>query len=217
MRHALKIDEASLGPDHPTVARRLNNLATLLQDMNRLAEAEPLTRRALKIDEASFGPSHPDVARDLNNLATLLEDQGHWSAAVTLRVLAKPIMIGAHGASELERGGLGKAVLAQNTGDFRAYARALYRADASDAANRADGFELAQWALQNSAADALSSMAARFAKGGREACQARARAAGFARRPRGRLSQPRCGGRQGRRQGCRSRARSHRGDRGEAR
>ena len=168
MRHALKIDEASFGPSHPTVARRLNNLATLLQDMNRLAEAEPLTRRALKIDEASFGPSHPDVARDLNNLATLLEDQGHWSAAVTLRVLAKPIMIGAHGASELERGGLGKAVLAQNTADFRAHARALYRADASDATNRADGFELVQWALQNSAADALTSMATRFAKGGRE-------------------------------------------------
>ena len=32
----------------------------------------------------------------------------------------------------------------------------------------AEGFELAQWALQNDAADALSAMAARFAKGGQE-------------------------------------------------
>ncbi len=31
-----------------------------------------------------------------------------------------------------------------------------------------EGFELAQWALQNDAADALSAMAARFAKGGQE-------------------------------------------------
>jgi hypothetical protein len=33
------------------VARGLNNLALLLSDTNRLAEAEPLLRRALAIDE----------------------------------------------------------------------------------------------------------------------------------------------------------------------
>ena len=46
--------------------------------------------------------------------------------------------------------------------------RALYRAGAGDAASRAEGFEVAQWALQNDAADALSAMAARFAKGGEQ-------------------------------------------------
>ena len=56
MRRALKIDETSFGPDHPDVARDLNNLAQLLQTTNRLAEAEPLMRRALAIDEKSFGP-----------------------------------------------------------------------------------------------------------------------------------------------------------------
>ncbi len=165
---ALKIDEASFGLDHSDVARDLNNLAQLLQDTNRLAEAEPMMRRALNIDEASFGPDHPNVARDLNNLAASFENRGHWSAAVALYARAKSIMIGVHGASELERGGLRKAVLVQSTGNLKGYARALHRADASDAANRAEGFELAQWALQNEAADALSSMAARFAKGGRE-------------------------------------------------
>ena len=35
------------GPDRPDVAPALGNLATLLQDTNRLAEAEPLMRRAL--------------------------------------------------------------------------------------------------------------------------------------------------------------------------
>ena len=48
-RRALAIGEASLGPDHPNVAIRLNNLASLLQDTNRLGEAEPLYRRALAI------------------------------------------------------------------------------------------------------------------------------------------------------------------------
>ena len=146
----------------------LNNLAMLFQDTNRLAEAEPLMRRALAIDEQSFGPGHPKVATDLNNLAALLQDQGHWLEAVALFRKAKPIMTGGRAGSEPERGGLGKALLAQNTGGLRAYARALYRAGASDFANRAEGFEAAQWALQNDAADALSAMAARFAKGGQQ-------------------------------------------------
>ena len=62
MKRALAIDEASYGPEHPRVATRLNNLASLLQEMNRLAEAEPLMKRALAIDEASYGPEHPRVA-----------------------------------------------------------------------------------------------------------------------------------------------------------
>ena len=59
MRRALAIDEKSYGPEHPNVARDLNNLAQLLQATNRLEEAEPLMRRALAIDEKSYGPEHP--------------------------------------------------------------------------------------------------------------------------------------------------------------
>ncbi len=62
MRRALAIDEASLGTDHPDVATRLNNLATLLIDTNRLAEAEPLMRRAVTIlfdFEWRTGHQHP--------------------------------------------------------------------------------------------------------------------------------------------------------------
>ena len=166
-RRALAIDEKSLGPDHPDVATAINNLALLLFEANRLAEAEPLMRRALAIDEKSYGPGHPDVARDANNLAGLLEEQGRWPEAIALLKTAKPIMIGAQFGSEAELGGFGKARLVQNTANLRAYARALYRAGAGDAANRAEGFEAAQWALQNDAADALSAMATRFTKGGR--------------------------------------------------
>ncbi len=83
-RRALKLDEASYGPDHPVVAIHLNNLAALLQDTNRLAEAEPLMRRALGIDEASYGPDHPDVARDLNNLAQVLQSTNRLAEAELL-------------------------------------------------------------------------------------------------------------------------------------
>jgi len=84
MRRALAISEASLGPDHPTVAIRLNGLAILLKDTNRPVEAEPLYRRALAIDEGSFGPDHPTVARDLNNLAALLHATDRFAEAEPL-------------------------------------------------------------------------------------------------------------------------------------
>jgi hypothetical protein len=38
-RRALAIDEKSFGPDHPNVARDLNNLAELLRATNRLSVA----------------------------------------------------------------------------------------------------------------------------------------------------------------------------------
>ena len=81
MRRALDIDEKSYGPQHPEVARDLNNLALLLQATNRLSEAEPLMRRALDIDEKSYGPQHPDVAIRLNNLAQLLQATNRLSEA----------------------------------------------------------------------------------------------------------------------------------------
>jgi tetratricopeptide (TPR) repeat protein len=84
-RRALAIDEASLGPNHPTVATHLNNLAELLRATNRLAEAEPLYRRALAIDEASLGPDHPSVGIGVGNLAGLLEATSRYAEAEPLR------------------------------------------------------------------------------------------------------------------------------------
>jgi tetratricopeptide (TPR) repeat protein len=58
LRRALAIDEKSFGPEHPTAAIYLNNLAQLLNATKRFEEAEPLLRRALAIDEKHFGPDH---------------------------------------------------------------------------------------------------------------------------------------------------------------
>ena len=71
MRRALEIHEQTYGRDHPDVATDLNNLGRLLQDTNRLAEAEPLMSRALAIFEASFGPDHPSTAIARDNLVAL--------------------------------------------------------------------------------------------------------------------------------------------------
>jgi hypothetical protein len=56
----------------------------LLEDTNRLGEAEPLFRRALAIDEQSYGPDHPEVATDLTNLASLLQDTNRLGEAEPL-------------------------------------------------------------------------------------------------------------------------------------
>ena len=53
LRKALAIAEAAFGKQHPNVANRLNNLATLLHDTNCYEEAEPLLRRALDILDSS--------------------------------------------------------------------------------------------------------------------------------------------------------------------
>lgn len=47
--------KARLGPEHRHYTTALNNLAQLLKDTNRTAEAEPVNRRALTIDEKSLG------------------------------------------------------------------------------------------------------------------------------------------------------------------
>jgi hypothetical protein len=70
MRRALVIDEKSYGPDHPSVAVCLNNLAQLLQATNRIAEAEPLTCRALAIllrFTRATGHQHPGFRIVLRN------------------------------------------------------------------------------------------------------------------------------------------------------
>jgi len=71
-------------PDNAGYSAYLNGLALLLQDTNRLAEAEPLFRRALAIAETLYGPKHPTVAIRLNNLALLLQDTNRLAEAEPL-------------------------------------------------------------------------------------------------------------------------------------
>src|SRR5262249_47416756 len=58
-----------------------------------------------------------------------------------------------------------KAALAQNAKNLRAAARAVQRAGDNGAQAREEGFELAQWALQTGAAEAVAPISARLAKG----------------------------------------------------
>ena len=65
--------EAKVHANTRLSAVALSNLGLLLQDTNRIEEAEPLMRVALEINKAAYGEKHPTVAIGLNNLAMLLK------------------------------------------------------------------------------------------------------------------------------------------------
>ena len=90
-RRALVIQERQLGPDHPSVAATLNNLAVLLAGRGRYADAEPLHQRALAIAEKSLGPNHLDTASMLTTLAITYDRQGKSADAETLYARAVAI------------------------------------------------------------------------------------------------------------------------------
>jgi tetratricopeptide (TPR) repeat protein len=84
LRRALKIAEQANGNNHRDVATSLNNLALLLQVVNRSVEAEPLLRRALDISEADPETQHSHLAANLNNLARLLQETNRLEEAEPL-------------------------------------------------------------------------------------------------------------------------------------
>ena len=88
MRGALAIDEASYGPNHPDVARDLNNLAVLPQDTNRLAEAEPFSARAARIFLTSLGGDHHSSQQVKDNHLNSLQAQGLPEATIQAKLKA---------------------------------------------------------------------------------------------------------------------------------
>jgi CHAT domain-containing protein/tetratricopeptide (TPR) repeat protein len=85
-QRAVAIRERSLGPNHPSTADSLSNLALLYKSLGAYSKAEPLFVRALEIRERALGPTHPDLSTMLNNLALLYYSQGAYQKAEPLFV-----------------------------------------------------------------------------------------------------------------------------------
>ena len=84
LRHALRISEQAVGPEHLDTAHTSHTLAWLYQDRGKYAEAEPLYQRALRIREQQLGPEHRDVAASLNGLGHINYQQGKYGEAEPL-------------------------------------------------------------------------------------------------------------------------------------
>ena len=72
---ALAIWEASLGPDHPNVARALDGLVLTSVRNAGDADLQRLAERSLAIRQRALGPQHPDVAASWTTLGHVF----YWS------------------------------------------------------------------------------------------------------------------------------------------
>jgi tetratricopeptide (TPR) repeat protein len=90
-QQALDIAEKAVGPNHPSVAASLSNLAVLYHVQGQYVQAEPLYKRALAIREKALGPEHPDVATSLENIAGLYRKTGRDTEAEPLEKRAQAI------------------------------------------------------------------------------------------------------------------------------
>jgi tetratricopeptide (TPR) repeat protein len=70
------------GPDHPKVAVRRSNLASILRNLGEHAAAREQIERALESDLRQFGPDHPKVAVHRWNLAAVLFAQADCAGAL---------------------------------------------------------------------------------------------------------------------------------------
>src|SRR5262249_44485644 len=83
-RKALAAKEKSLGPDDPTVAVTLNNLACVLLEDGDADGAEKLLRRAIEIFKKGKYEDHPHAIITRNMLAEVQRSQGRLADAEQL-------------------------------------------------------------------------------------------------------------------------------------
>jgi CHAT domain-containing protein/tetratricopeptide (TPR) repeat protein len=71
--------------DHPMLAMSLNNVAGMLRQQMKYADAEPLLREELAMNRRLYAKQdHPILGRSLTNLAGLLEECGKYADAEVL-------------------------------------------------------------------------------------------------------------------------------------
>jgi tetratricopeptide (TPR) repeat protein len=83
-KQVLAIFEKALGPNHPSVAVALANLAQIYVQQKQYDLAEPLYKRCTAILEKARDSSHPDLGFILANLADLYSRQSRYAEAEPL-------------------------------------------------------------------------------------------------------------------------------------
>jgi len=91
-REALSIWERIAGPDDPSVAVGLTNLAVLLQARKQYEEAALLLSRARNINEKKYPANHPRIGMDLNAAGVLATARKNYREAEDLLVRSAVIV-----------------------------------------------------------------------------------------------------------------------------
>ncbi len=170
-QRARAIVAKALGANHPGIAKSLNDLALVYQDQGKYEDAERRFRRALAIRERTLGASHPEAADTLHNLASLSNARRDHERALAYSRRAAAAVI-AHAATETPGSGQSQrkgGLIEQRAHFFRDHvfnlAQAVRQKTEADATAGREAAEMAQWAVQSSAGDAISQMALRFTSG----------------------------------------------------
>ena len=85
-QRALDLAEARFGPDDPTLAVEVNNLAEAYRLSDQLDKAESLYLRAVELDERAGAHNGVGLATSLNNLALVYREQNRLEEAERLSV-----------------------------------------------------------------------------------------------------------------------------------
>ncbi|MCX4240833.1 tetratricopeptide repeat-containing serine/threonine-protein kinase [Paraliomyxa miuraensis] len=99
---AIGIREQLLGPEHPSIAGLLNNIATATRLMGDPEQAIPVQEHVLAVYEASLGPRHPAVAEHASSLALTLVESGRAREAIALLERARGILVEALGEDGID-------------------------------------------------------------------------------------------------------------------
>ena len=92
LRKAEAAVQATLGAEHPQMAKARHNLAVIHMTQGKdLEEADRLFRSSRAILERVYGPDHPEVASSLDNHARLLDSLNRKEEAEQLRQRVREI------------------------------------------------------------------------------------------------------------------------------
>jgi tetratricopeptide (TPR) repeat protein len=80
--NVLAIKVKALGPNHQDVGSTYNNMAIVLRNQGKNAEAMVYYKKALAIRINALGPNHHDVGATFNNMAVVLRSQGKNTEAM---------------------------------------------------------------------------------------------------------------------------------------
>ena len=163
-KRALAINEKVLGANHPSLSTDLGNLAGVYAVQDRFTEAEPLYKRALALREQAQGEDHASVGLILASLAVLYAEHGDIAQALAYQRRATAVRVKLGDAVVGQEDSSKRQVL-QGSNYFRFHVLLAHRAVGDAKALLSESFNVAQWALQSEASDAVVQMSVRFAAG----------------------------------------------------
>ena len=171
-QRALTILQTTPGTGQRDVAMALHNVAEVDRAQGKFAEAEKLYQQAIATYDKAAGLEQPDGVLLLADLALLYGAAGDAAKALAAsrKTSAAAIAFAATASSSGAQNHAAADFIAQSAEYFRNHvaniAAAMRQGIEPQLPAGREAFEMAQWAAQSSASEALQQMAARFAGGG---------------------------------------------------